>query len=270
MKSLLKVLPKNYLSYGVGKLVHMRLPAPLNQQVIKWFVRRYKIDLSDIEGDIKSYKSLGEFFIRNLKKSARPIGEGIVHPCDSVISEVGVVQEQTLVQAKGLSYNLAEFLLDSKLAADLEGGIYITYYLCPADYHRVHSPVDGEIEWCSHVPGQLWPVNQWSVQNIQNLFPRNERLIANVRVGSSNCALVMVGATNVGKMSVAFDQQIVTNNLSSRVVKKDYSPAIKIKKGDLFGTFHMGSTVVMIYPKDFLGKSWKEITKGSVKFGASL
>ncbi len=245
--NILRFLPKNYLSYGVGKLAHIPWPKPLNTALISWFASAYKININEISDEISSYKSLGDFFIRTLKEGARPIGEGIVHPCDATITEVGKIDNQQMIQAKGMSYKLVDLLQSQDLAKELEGGTYITYYLCPADYHRVHAPGDMLIHSCVHIPGYLWPVNPWSVKNIKNLFPSNERLVAKLEIDKKPAALVMVGATNVGKMTLSFDSRLVTNNLKNKMRSNEYKPPILMKAGDPFGAFHMGSTVVMVY-----------------------
>ena len=267
---LLRFVPKNYLSYFMGRLAAIKWPFSWNKTLILWFSRRYKINLGEIEKDVSLYPSLSDFFVRRLKPGVRPIGSGIVHPADSTISTFGLIDHQTLIQAKGLKYDLSEFVHSLPSAAALEGGTFITYYLCPADYHCVHSPVDGKILKATHIPGELWPVNSWSVSSIKNLFPRNERVVVEMDCEGKRAVLVMVGATNVGKMTLAFDETLVTNDLSHREPRiRTYSPAISIKRGDAFGKFHLGSTVVMLYqagilPKDLVIKS------GAVKYGASL
>src|SRR5690606_30652682 len=141
------------------------------------------------------------------------------------------------------------------------------YYLCPTDYHRVHSPVDGKITEIHYIPGKLWPVNNWSVSNIKNLFAINERVVVIIETPKGKCALVMVGATNVGKMTVTFDQGILTNNFFDRSpVKKKYPTPIEVKKGEDLGAFHMGSTVVMVYEKSFFGTTDK-FNVGKVRMG---
>lgn len=266
----LRFVPKNYLSYFLGRLAAIRWPFDWNKKIILWFSRRYRINLGEIEKDVSQYPSLSDFFVRRLKPGVRPIANGIVHPADSTITTYGAIDNQTLIQAKGLKYDLSEFVHDLKLAALLEGGTYITYYLCPADYHCVHSPVDGKIIKATHIPGELWPVNSWSVQSIKNLFPRNERLVVEIDVEGKRAVLVMVGATNVGKMSLAFDDTLVTNDLSHRQARTQfYKPPISIKRGDLFGKFHLGSTVVMLYQEGILPMG-KVINATPVKYGESL
>ncbi|MDZ4660590.1 MAG: archaetidylserine decarboxylase [Pseudomonadota bacterium] len=267
---LLRFVPKNYLSYFLGRLAAIRWPFAWNKKLILWFSNRYGINLDEVEKDVSQYPSLSDFFVRRLKSGVRPIANGIVHPADSTITTFGPIDNQTLIQAKGLNYDLSEFVHDLNLAAALEGGTYITYYLCPADYHCVHSPIDGKVIKATHIPGELWPVNTWSVKSIKNLFPRNERLVVEMDYEGKRAVLVMVGATNVGKITLAFDDTLVTNDLSHRKPRtRFYNPSIGIKRGDLFGKFHLGSTVIMLYQEGIL-PTGKVISSVAVKYGESL
>jgi len=251
---ILSQVPKNDLSHWVGRLVHRRLPAPIGPKTVEWFAKFYNINLDEAEKPLSEYHSIGELFTRRLKSGARPLGEGIVHPCDAVITAGGAIEESMLIQAKQHKFTLTEFLRSPHWAETFQNGAYLTYYLCPTDYHRVHMPFDAEIVWSSHVPGELWPVNAWSVENIAELFVQNERVIAVMKTSLGHIAMVMVAATNVGNISMSFDTQINTNRLGSeRAVKeRSYEPPVNLKKGDEFGVFHMGSTVVLIFEKGIL------------------
>ncbi len=197
MKLLMPFVPKSDLSHWVGRLVHREWPAPMNQFLIKKFAEAYSINLLEAEKDIAEYSSIGEFFTRRLKPGIRPIGEGIVHPADALITSCGKIESQKLIQAKNKSYSCAELLRHSGLAQEFENGTFITYYLCPTDYHRVHSSVTGKIIWSCHVPGEFWPVNEWSVKNIPNLFAENERVVTVIETQFGKVAPVIVSATNV-------------------------------------------------------------------------
>lgn len=267
------LLPKNELSHWVGRLVHRPLPGPLARHSVAAFASYFKIDMEEAEHPIEHYKTIGELFTRKLKPGARPVGQGVVHPTDSKITEAGPIRDQTLIQAKGRNYHVAELLRSEHFAKDFEGGSFLTYYLCPTDYHRVHSPVDGEIFWSSHVPGLLWPVNAWSVNAVDNLFAINERIVAMIQTPKGKAALVMVAATNVGNMSVSFDSNISTKHRTGErhVREKSYQPTIAIQRGDEVGIFHMGSTVVMLYEKSVLDPSIASRLSGQhVEMGTSL
>lgn len=268
LNHLLRVIPKNHLSAFVGNLVHTRLPESLAKASVQWFANRYSINMQEAEHPISYYRTIGELFTRNLKSGVRPIQNGVVHPVDGRITAWGEIKAGTLIQAKGRSYQLHEFLDSPEQANKFEGGVYFTYYLCPTDYHHVHSPVGGEVVETRAIPGQLWPVNDWSVSHIEDLFSRNERIVSYIRTDSATIGLVMVGATNVGKMTVTYDKDIVTNSCNKKL-SRTYDPGRKIKKGEKIGTFHMGSTVVMLYPPDYLSLA-KEDPSGPVKLGETL
>lgn len=267
---LLWLVPKNLLSYIVGLLVHLPLPAPLSTWSMTLFVNHYNINMEEAEYPIKHYKSIGDLFIRRLKPGVRPISnEKLVHPADAELTSRGKVNDNTLIQAKGRAYTLDKFLQTSgtkgeQFKGDLQDGSYLTYYLCPTDYHRVHSPVDGEIVSAVHVPGYLWPVNDWSVTNIDELFAINERVIVWIKTEWGPVAVVFVGATNVGKMTMSFDEELVTNQYfkGQKLKEKVYDTPIPVKRGDELGIFNMGSTVIMVYPNAALSEipekqNWK-------------
>lgn len=251
---LLPILPKNDLSRWVGRAVHHPLPGFLGRKSVEWFASYYNINLDEAEFPLNHYRTIGELFTRRLKPGARPVADGIVHPADSVITQAGRIERLQLIQAKGKSYTVPELLRSSRLALRFEGGTYLTYYLCPTDYHRVHSPVDGKIEASIHVPGELWPVNNWSVNRIRNLFATNERVVVIIETSKGKVALVMVAATNVGNMTMTFDAGISTEfrDGERQMREHSYNPGIAIRRGEEIGAFRMGSTVIMLYEECLL------------------
>jgi phosphatidylserine decarboxylase len=272
LKTFFNVLPKNQLSHITGKLVSLKLPGPIGNLTTKSFANFYKINLDEAELPVEQYKSISELFTRKLKAGVRPIKGEVVHPADSQITEEGVISEGVLVQAKGKTYTIADLLKLPDVAAQFRNGYFATYYLCPTDYHRVHSPVSGEIVGSHLIPGQLWPVNSWSVNNVRDLFAVNERVVTLIKTSKGVVAVVMVGATNVGQITMSYDSQIKSNSslsLNRKDEHRSYSPSIKIQAGDELGVFHMGSTVIMVYPPDFFGKDFR-MRRGYVKMGESV
>ena len=252
MSAITRFLPKNHLSFVVGKLVHLTLPSFLSRFIITRFAKVYKIDLTEAEYPVDRYESLGEFFIRRLKPGLRPIATSwAVHPADSVITQADTIQSGKLIQAKDKTYDVQQFTRDNQGLAKWDQGIFLTYYLCPTDYHRVHSPVDGQIVRMTHIPGALWPVNSWSTENVQELFSINERVLVEIETERGRVGVMFVAATNVGQIILCFDSKVVGNQFQvSDSYEKSYD--IPIKKGDELGAFRMGSTVVMMYGKDVL------------------
>lgn len=262
-----RFLPKNSLSRLMGRLAKLRHPAALSRKARDWFVKKYKIDMSEAEFSLEHYPTLADLFIRRLKPGARPIGEGLVHPCDGVLTRVGRVEEGRLIQSKGIDYSINELLKGEEAHRAFNKGTYLTYYLCPTDYHRVHSPITGALEEVVHVPGRLWPVNPWSVENISQLFAINERVVFNIATPNGRVSLVMVGATNVGQISVTADPSLRTNCGGDTPVVRKFESPIPVHKGDELGTFHMGSSVVVVYPESILSEPPRS---GVVKMGQSL
>jgi phosphatidylserine decarboxylase len=151
-----------------------------------------------------------------------------------------------LVQAKGRSYRAADLLADEEAARRYEGGFFVTLYLSPRHYHRVHTPCAGVVTAARHVPGALLPVNAAAVNGVDNLFPRNERLMCFIDGPVGSTAVVAVGAYNVGRISAAFDGGWVTNRKRSTSAERRYDPPVRIEAGQELMAFHLGSTVVLL------------------------
>ena len=224
--------------------------------IIRIFSYFYDIKIEDAEKPLEDYKSLGDFFTRRLKPGLRPVGfDWALHPADSVVTQLHKIENGQLIQAKNKFYNAQEFLNDSLALEKYNDGFFVTYYLCPTDYHRVHSPVDGIITKVTHIPGMLWPVNKWSTENIEEMFSINERVSVEIKTDRGFVNVVFVGATNVGYITLNFMPEIKGNqfNVFKPLVKDKLN--ITVKKGEELGMFKMGSTVVMLYQKDILKDS---------------
>lgn len=269
MSMVMPQLPKKYLSYYVGNVAYNQWPKPLSELSVKMFAKLVGINVSEAEKPIDEYRTVGEFFSRKLKDGARPIQGAEVHPCDSRITQSGKIVEGVLIQAKGIKYTLEEFLPQTPWADELEKGTFTTYYLSPKDYHRVHAPKTGKIKWVKYFPGELWPVNFWSLRNIPGVLAINERVAIGLETPQGRMILVMVGATNVGSMSFAFDPSIKTNQYPFKNQRTliEYPKAKSISVGDEMGTFNLGSTVVMLTVPEM---NWPVCEPRVVKMGESI
>lgn len=249
---ILRFLPRKRISHLVGWLARRESPQILIRPFIRWFAKTYKIQLDEAEYSIENYKSLNAFFTRRLKPGLRPLASSFcVHPADSRITQFGLIESGTLIQAKGVTYSLAEFIGNAERAAKYEGGFFIVYYLCPTDYHRVHSPVEGTVKEIKRLGLDLWPVHDHSVALIPDLFIVNERVVVTLNTQLGSVETVFVGATNVGSIEIY------------------KSEGELVQKGEELGVFQMGSTIVMIYPKSIKVDS-KVIKSAAVKWGQSL
>jgi phosphatidylserine decarboxylase len=245
---LLGLVPKNLLSRMVGWFVRIHWPEPLRRWTLNAFARHFRLRLEEAEHPIEQYPCIGQLFTRKLKAGLRPIATApLVNPVDGALTVAGPIEQGSLFQAKGLGYSLKDFVQDDYLVERLQGGWFATFYLCPTDYHRVHSAWDGELTHILHIPGTLWPVNAWSVANVPRLFAINERLHFVFKTQWGPAILAMVGATNVGEMTTKWAPDLVTNR-ARKVGLRALAPAARIQRGDELGVFNMGSTVVLLLP----------------------
>lgn len=266
----LRYVPKNHLSRTMGRLVHARLPGPVARWLVHWFARTYEIDVDAAGKPAHEYPSIGHFFIRDLREGLRPIEGDFVSPVDGVLRNYGAVTGGRLEQIKGKSYTVAGFLGDDEHAARYENGAFFNLYLSPQDYHHVHSPVGGTIVRSVHIPGKLWPVNDWSLANVDELFSINERVVTYVDCALGRVAVVMIGATNVGKISVVYDS-FISNTARAKRAARSYDPPIPIQAGDRLGTFHMGSSVVVLVEPGRIDLSRVRLEAGKkVQYGAAV
>jgi phosphatidylserine decarboxylase len=203
---LLGLYPKKAGSACVGALVRLPLPRGLRRLLLGRFAAAYGADLSEAERPIEDYVSFLDFFTRRLKPGLRPqapvVPGGVNSPVDGALISMGRVEDGTLLQAKGLPYRLRELMDGDPLTPGLLGGHYLTLYLAPRDYHRIHVPLGGVCLAVGRIEGELWPVNEASTAFTPGLYVRNRRAYWIAR-GSGPCegltvAAVMIAATHVG------------------------------------------------------------------------
>jgi phosphatidylserine decarboxylase len=247
-----KITPKHSVSRLVGSIAKKRF----SRHFIPFYIKKFQIDLHPVKKPVDQFETLLDFFVRELHDDARPIDADpmkVVSPVDGVVTQMGHIQEGTLIQAKGVSYKLEELLADEKDFLPFLDGEFMTIYLSPRDYHRIHSPLQGEVTSLTYVPGRLYPVNEAGVRLFPGLFAQNERVISYIDHPAGKVAVVKVGATNVGSIKVTFDEQLVTNQgKQRRLEKKTYPQAIQLRKGEELGRFEFGSTVILIFPPQMI------------------
>jgi len=246
---LIRWLPKASYGRAVGFLARRPLPRSLRARLYRRFAARFGINLDEVERPLDDYPSFDAFFTRQLRSGVRPIDpdpEVVVSPVDGVVVESGKVVAGRLIQAKGVDYTLRGLLVDEDMAARFGGGSYVTLYLAPRDYHRIHAPADGLVVGYRHIPGAFFPVNPPSVQHVAGLFARNERLVTYLKTPLGRMAVVKVAATGVGHVTVTYDAQAQTGR-SRRTRRVDYPRPVPIGKGEELATFHLGSTVIVLF-----------------------
>ncbi len=245
------LLPKQALTALAGRIAGAQA-GRLTTQLIKWFVQRYQVNMSEAaDSNIASYVSFNDFFTRALKDGARPLASAeLICPVDGAISQFGTIRGQQIFQAKGHDYSSTALLGgDAALAERFDDGSFATLYLSPKDYHRIHMPCNGRLQRMIYVPGELFSVNPTTARGVPGLFARNERVVCIFESTSGPFALVLVGATIVGSMATVW-HGVVNAERGGEMREWHYADqAVDLQQGAEMGRFLLGSTVVMLFPK---------------------
>lgn len=249
------MLPKQGLTQLAGWFASRNVGF-VTQWAIKLFAKAYKVNMNEAQkSELTAYSTFNDFFIRTLKDGARPIVEAehqLAQPADGAVSQLGPIDNDRIFQAKGHNYTVEALLAGQyQLADKFRGGDFITTYLSPSDYHRVHMPCDGLLTEMIYVPGDLFSVNPLTAANVPNLFARNERLICVFDTPFGTMVQILVGATIVGSIDTVWSGCV--NPQREGVIKRWTYPAqgeegaIFLQKGEEMGLFKLGSTVINLF-----------------------
>jgi phosphatidylserine decarboxylase len=270
------ILPHHLISRLILRAT--RVPVPwFKNPLMHWFVKKFNVNMAEAENEnLESYPDFNSFFTRSLKTSARPIDHGaqrVACPVDGAISQLGYIDGATVFQAKGYSYDLQSLLGgDAALAKQFTDGAFATLYLSPRDYHRIHMPIAGRLTQMLYAPGRLFSVNPTTVKRVRNLFARNERVIAVFESQVGPMVMIPVGALNVACIETVW-HGVVTPPHRQPVQRWIYDRAddvIQLAKGEEMGRFNMGSTVLLLFPKNTI--RWDENLKpgDAIRMGQGL
>ena len=247
------IMPQLYLTQLAGWFAQQKWGA-VTHFVIKVFAKKYNVDMSEAQKEhFSDYKSFNQFFIRELKEDARKINENptaLCLPADGRVSQIGHIDDDLLLQAKGHFFSLSDLLADDEeLVNTFRNGEFATIYLSPRDYHRVHMPCDATLRKMIYVPGDLFSVNPFLAEHVPNLFARNERVICVFDTAFGPMVQILVGATITASMSTVWAGVINpprTGEIKVWTYQEDN--AIKLTKGQEMGAFQLGSTVINLFP----------------------
>ena len=217
------------------------------------------------------FLSFNQFFTRALKPTARPLADvEIISPVDAKISQIGKIDENRLLQAKGRFFRLEDLLGGNQKMVNLfKSGLFGTLYLSPKDYHRIHMPITGQLTDMMYIPGRLFSVNQRTSEVVPNLFARNERVICLFETALGPMALILVGALFVGSIETVW-MGTVTPNRWSQIQHWHYDEVQVIQRGDEMGRFNMGSTVIVLLDANRIAWLSKLSTQTKVLMGQGL
>jgi phosphatidylserine decarboxylase len=261
-----RLLPQHALSRVLGKLANSAL---LSRPLIRAFSAAYGVSLLEAERQmIDEYATFNDFFTRSLAPSARPLApdpNALVSPVDGAVSQLGAISNGQLLQAKGIRYPLTSLLRDNRADRVFDGGWFATIYLAPSDYHRVHAPIDGALANSTAVPGELFSVNAKTEAGVEGLFCRNERLVMRFNTAVGPVAMVMVGALIVASIETVFDSP------QSPYVKEEISSHDRrFARGDEVGRFLLGSTVILVLPRNAIRPDDRLAVGYRVRMGEAL
>jgi phosphatidylserine decarboxylase len=254
--ALQKILPTRALGRLAYKLSRSQTRW-LKNLLIGCFVRLYPVDLTEMDRLPSDYESFNAFFTRSLKPGIRPVSAdpgAVCCPADGLLQQADIVAEGRLIQAKGISYRLTD-LLGIDAAPEFDGGAFLTIYLAPHNYHRVHAPLGGSVQRLHYIPGKRYAVNSMTARHLPGLFTKNERIACYCNGELSPYWLVFVGAMNVSSISTAWSGEIVSADGPRQWIYEE-GDTVMLNKGDYFGHFNMGSTVIMVFPAGTV--SWND------------
>jgi len=264
------IIPQHLLSRVVLKFTRLKLGV-FTHWLIKRFINVYKVDMNIAESaNISDYNSFNQFFTRSLKATARPLAAtDIISPVDAQISQIGKINNGSLIQAKGRDFQLDDLLAGQTDMVNLfKQGLFTTLYLAPKDYHRIHMPITGRLTAMVYVPGRLFSVNQRTSRAVPNLFARNERVICLFETELGPMAMILVGALFVGSIDTVWQGTVAPSRLSS-IKRWNYSEPV-LEKGVEMGRFNMGSTVIILHDAQHVAWLSELKPQQNIKLGEGL
>ena len=260
------------ISQNFGKFASKEFPKWFQKIVNNSYVGLMGLDMKEFNPS-NSYNSLNALFTRKLKEDRKYSldADDFISPCDSLISECGSLESDYALQIKGMRYKSDE-LLGSEFTQDekniVHNGEFANFYLSPKDYHRYHMPTNLKVLKAVHIPGKFYPVNMPSLKSRLNLFIENERVVILCEATSGKrFYMVLVSALNVGVMQVSFEPSIQTNAVATMPQGYEFDN-LYMNKGDDFGCFEMGSTIVILAEKGTLDLDVK--AGDNVKYGQTI
>jgi phosphatidylserine decarboxylase len=264
-----KIIPKSLISRIFGCIARITLPHTIMNAFIQWYSGKYGVKEEYIT-PAGGFKNVDQFFTRRMKDGVHIIdrsGNCAVSPVDARIDQLGDIHDTTIIQAKGMEYSL-RYLVPSETYRKFLWGKFMTLYLSPGDYHRIHSPVDGTLVGYFNIPGKLFTVQDWMVQGLPSLFAKNERILSFIELRAGTVAVCKIGALNVGRIALSYCN-IRTNRTFRRRREVFFTPEdqVPVHAGDELGVFHMGSTIILLFQKGMITfdpfKSGEKIRMGN-------
>lgn len=249
-------LYQSFIELTNGKMTSFLLRKFTTSRTSKVFIRSYSkiydISIDEVSKSMNEFNSLHDFFTRELKETSRPVAlesNVVASPVDAKIESFGDIGKGTVLTVKNKPYSIAAMLGNEENAKRYEGGKFIVFYLSPADYHRIHSPLNAKVDQQYVLGGKSYPVNQMGLSYGKKPISHNYRMISELIVhNSKRVSFIKVGAMFVNSIEL-------TNTTDTW------------GKGEEVGYFAFGSTVVMLFEKDFIQFSNSVIQGKHIRMG---
>ncbi|MGN7161050.1 archaetidylserine decarboxylase [Sphingomonas sp. SAFR-052] len=240
-------LPRRSATRAMGWLSKIEQPLVARASIALW--RAFcDVDLSDAAET--RWPSLHAAFIRRLRPGARQFraqAQQLAAPSDGIIVASGRIDSDSIVQAKGRRYSIAE--LTGGEGNAYIGGRFVTLRLTAGMYHRFHAPQDAVVERVRYFPGDCFNVNPPALKRVDRLYCRNERATVRLRLGDGTpVLLVPVAAILVAAIRLTF---LDTDRLLRERPDPVATLATPVAQGEEMGWFEHGSTIVMLVPASF-------------------
>lgn len=268
------ILPQHGLSRLAGFLANNQTPW-LKNYLIRYFVNKYPVNMQEaVQSDPYAYSCFNTFFTRELKPEVRPIAHennAIACPVDGGVFQIGTIADDTPMQVKQHYFNIDDLLGRNPLRTqEFIGGDFATLYLAPKDYHRVHMPYPGRLREMTYIPGKLFSVSPEIIRAIPGIFSRNERLICIFDTDRGPMAVILVGAMLVASIHTAWSGAIRTNTMTTWYYPPSKKDHIELTKGEHLGHFQLGSTVILLFPRNTI--TWSDSLKenSSIQMGQAI
>lgn len=265
------LLPQKLLTALAWRLSTCRI-GWFKNAFISIFVQMFRVNLDEAERTRPhDYACFNDFFTRALKEGVRPQADDehlLISPCDGIISQLGDIEGKNLIQAKGIGYTTPALLGNRDWANSFDNGRFITIYLAPNDYHRVHMPLAGRLVAENRIPGRLFSVSAATTKAVPGLFTRNERMAALFETDHGPVAVVMVAALMVAGIETVWDGP--DRRRPGKIMETRTHDGIELARGAELGRFHWGSTVIVLTPPSF--PEWREPLAGGrrIRLGQPL
>ncbi|MFC1752010.1 archaetidylserine decarboxylase [Thermoproteota archaeon] len=235
------------------------IPRLIREPIYILFSKALGISIDETLGQLSDFKTMDAFFTRPIKPELRPISlseTSLISPVDGTISQFSMFPTPEPLGVKGYPLD-CEKLIPFPLNKRFTQGSACVVYLSPKDCHRVFSPINGRIISHCHIAGTHYPVRPPYPDRIPGLYIKNERVAIVIDSDYGLIALVMVAALNVGNISLEYFPEFRSDIKRSKswgsctktVSYHTLTDKVFVSKGERLGTFHLGSTVILLTEK---------------------